>query len=90
MITGNRVVYGAGGGGGIGKNGGSGTAMWDDSLEFIEGAGIGTAGKNGSDALPNQGGGGGGGSWLKNGGAGGSGIVVLRFAYSDVDIPVDV
>ncbi|MBO5905823.1 MAG: tyrosine-protein phosphatase, partial [Kiritimatiellae bacterium] len=90
MITGNRVVYGAGGGGGIGKNGGSGTAMWDDSLEFVEGAGIGTAGKNGSDALPNQGGGGGGGSWLKNGGAGGSGIVVLRFAYSETDIPVDV
>lgn len=90
MITDARVVYGAGGGGGIGKNGGEGTHLGEDFMPFIEGAGLGTAGKAGSDALANQGAGGGGGSWKQKGGNGGSGIVVLRFAYSDVDIPVDV
>ena len=89
MITDVRMVYGAGGGGGVGKNGGTGTYVEDDFMPFIEGAGLGVAGQPGSDALANQGGGGGGGSWKKKGGNGGSGIVVLRFAYSDVDIPVD-
>ena len=90
MITGTRTVYGAGGGGGIGKNGGTGTYLEEEFMPFIEGAGLGVAGQPGSDALANQGAGGGGGSWKQKGGNGGSGIVVLRFAYSDVDIPVDV
>ena len=89
-ITGTRVVYGAGGGGGLGKNGGYYSVIWEDEEQFVEGAGRGTAGQPGTDALPNQGGGGGGGSYEKAGGAGGSGIVVLRFAYSEIDIPVDV
>ena len=90
MITDERVVYGAGGGGGIGKEvGGDATAIEEEDRPFIEGAGIGRAGENGTDALANQGAGGGGGSYEKNGGAGGSGIVILRFAYSEVDIPVD-
>ena len=89
MITDVRMVYGAGGGGGVGKNGGTGTYVEDDFMPFIEGAGLGVAGQPGSNALANQGGGGGGGSWKKKGGNGGSGIVVLRFAYSEVDIPVD-
>ena len=88
-ITGTRVVYGAGGGGGLGKNGGYYSVIWEDEEQFVEGAGRGTAGQPGTDALPNQGGGGGGGSYEKAGGAGGSGIVVLRFAYSEIDIPVD-
>ena len=88
-ITGTRVVYGAGGGGGIGKDGGTGTYVEDGFLPFIEGAGIGTAGKAGSDGLANQGGGGGGGSYKCAGGAGGSGIVVLRFAYVTELVPVD-
>ena len=88
-ITGERVVYGAGGGGGIGKNGGDATYLEDDWLPLLEGAGLGRAGQPGSDALANQGAGGGGGSWKQKGGNGGSGIVVLRFGYSDVDIPVD-
>ncbi|MBR2921591.1 MAG: hypothetical protein IKC27_09635 [Kiritimatiellae bacterium] len=89
MITDARVVYGAGGGGGIGKNGGEGTHLGDEFMPFIEGAGLGVAGQPGSDALANQGAGGGGGSWKQKGGNGGSGIVVLRFAYFDGDIPVD-
>ena len=88
-ITGERVVYGAGGGGGIGKNGGDATYLEDDWIPLLEGAGLGKAGQPGSDALANQGAGGGGGSWKQKGGNGGSGIVVLRFGYSDVDIPVD-
>lgn len=89
-ITGSRAVYGAGGGGGNGKNGGYGTEIYDEDRPFVEGAGLGIVGQAGSDALPNQGGGGGGGSWKKKGGNGGSGVVILRFAYSEVDIPVDV
>ena len=88
-ITGERVVYGAGGGGGIGKNGGDATYLEDDWIPLLEGAGLGKAGQPGSNALANQGAGGGGGSWKQKGGNGGSGIVVLRFGYSDVDIPVD-
>ena len=90
MITDERVVYGAGGGGGIGKEvGGDVTAIEEEDRPFIEGAGIGRAGENGTDALANQGAGGGGGSYEKNGGAGGSGIVILRFAYFNGDISVN-
>jgi hypothetical protein len=90
MITDERVVYGAGGGGGIGKEvGGDATAIEEEDRPFIEGAGIGRAGENGTDALANQGAGGGGGSYEKNGGAGGSGIVILRFAYFNGDISVN-
>ena len=89
-ITEERVVYGAGGGGGVGKSGGYGSYIEDEELQFVEGAGLGGVGTaNGSAGLANQGGGGGGGSYGKDGGAGGSGIVVLRFAYSEIDIPVD-
>ena len=87
MITDQRVVYGAGGGGGIGKNGGY--YSWDWEPESIEGAGRGFSGEPGGDGLPNQGGGGGGGSYKCAGGAGGSGVVILRFAYSETDILVD-
>ncbi|MBR2921205.1 MAG: tyrosine-protein phosphatase [Kiritimatiellae bacterium] len=82
-ITGESLTYGAGGGGGIGKNGG-------DSSDADDSAGHGIALKDGTSAKANQGGGGGGGSYGKNGGEGGSGIVVLRFAYSDKDVVVDV
>ena len=88
MITDQRVVYGAGGGGGIGKTGGGFSWDWDEDL--IEGAGRAFSDQPGEDALPNQGGGGGGGSYLCDGGAGGSGVVILRFGYSETDIPVDV
>ncbi len=89
-ITGERVVYGAGGGGGVGRSGGTGTYIEDVDLPFVEGAGLGGVGTaNGSAGLANQGGGGGGGSYGKNGGKGGSGIVVLRFGYSETDILVD-
>ena len=44
-ITGERVVYGAGGGGGIGKNGGDATYLEDDWLPLLEGAGLGKAGE---------------------------------------------
>ena len=81
-ITGESLTYGAGGGGGIGKNGG-------DSSDADDSAGHGIALKDGTSAKANQGGGGGGGSYGKNGGEGGSGIVVLRFAYSEKDIVVD-
>ena len=90
FITGERVVYGAGGGGGLGKNGGSATYLEEDYLPFLEGAGLGEAGKDGTDGLANQGGGGGGGSYQKNGGEGGSGIVVLRFGYVTDPISVDI
>lgn len=89
-ITGERVVYGAGGGGGIGKNGGDATYLEDDWIPLLEGAGLGKAGQPGSDALANQGAGGGGGSWKCAGGAGGSGIVVLRFGYVTDPISVDI
>ena len=89
-IIGSRVVYGAGGGGGIGKNSGVGTSVEDEARPYIEGAGVGTVNQPGSDALANQGAGGGGGSWQQKGGNGGSGVVILRFAYSEVDVPVDV
>ena len=82
-ITGESLTYGAGGGGGIGKNGG-------DSSDADDSAGHGIALKDGTSALANQGGGGGGGSYGKDGGDGGSGIIVLRFAYSDKDVVVDV
>ena len=88
MITDQRVVYGAGGGGGIGKTGGGFSWDWDEDL--IEGAGRAFSDQPGEDALPNQGGGGGGGSYLCDGGAGGSGVVILRFGYSETDIPIDV
>ena len=90
-ITGMRVVYGAGGGGGMVKTGGNGTIVESDSaVPLIEGAGKGIPDQAGSDALVNQGGGGGGGSYLCDGGAGGSGIVVLRFGYVTEPISVDV
>ena len=88
-ITGSRVVYGAGGGGGSGKSSGAGSVLWDGDEVYLEGAGVSPADADGTAGLPNQGGGGGGGSYEKNGGAGGSGIVILRFAYSEIDIPVD-
>ena len=88
-ISGSRVVYGAGGGGGSGKSSGAGSVLWDGDEVYLEGAGVSSAAADGTAGLPNQGGGGGGGSYQKNGGAGGSGIVILRFAYSEIDIPVD-
>ena len=88
-ITGSRVVYGAGGGGGSGKSNGVGSVLYDGDEVYLEGAGVSPADADGSAGLANQGGGGGGGSYKKNGGAGGSGIVILRFAYSEIDIPVD-
>ena len=85
-ITGSSVVYGSGGGGGLGKSVSGGALVGKAGV----GAGAGYANEKGGDALANQGGGGGGGSYQKNGGAGGSGIVVLRFAYFENEITVDV
>ena len=85
-ITGSSVVYGSGGGGGLGKSVSGGALVGKAGV----GAGAGYADEKGGDALANQGGGGGGGSYKKNGGAGGSGIVVLRFAYFENEITVDV
>ena len=86
-ITGEIRVYGSGGGGGLGKTV-SGTAVVAKG-----GVGAGSAyadGKAAGHALANQGGGGAGGSFKQDGGNGGSGIVVLRFAYFESDIRVDV
>ena len=97
-ITGTRVVYGSGGGGGTTR---SCKAYWADStytnesLPGLGGEGAGNGGSYGGtqykdtmnpgkNALANQGGGGGGGGNKANGGNGGSGIVVLRFS-----IPVE-
>ena len=92
-ITGTRVVYGSGGGGGTTR---SCKTYWADStytnesLPGLGGEGAGNGGSYGGtqykdtmnpgkNALANQGGGGGGGGNKANGGNGGSGIVVLRF-----------
>ena len=84
-ITGESKVYGSGGGSGLGKSVAGGAEIGKGGV----GAGSGYANENGGDAIDNQGGGGGGGSYGKAGGDGGSGIVVLRFAYSEKDIVVD-
>ena len=89
-ITDSLVYYGAGGGGGTGKSDGTGTIDWGANVAArVHGAGRSPANANGTSGLPNQGGGGGGGSYKKDGGAGGSGVVILRFGYSETDIPVD-
>ena len=96
-ITGTRVVYGSGGGGGTTR---SCKTYWADSTyinESIPGQGGEGAGNGGSyggtqykdtmnpgkNALANQGGGGGGAGNKANGGDGGSGIVVLRYTIPD-------
>ena len=84
-ITGESKVYGSGGGSGLGKSVAGGAEIGKGGV----GAGSGYANENGGDAIDNQGGGGGGGSYGKAGGDGGSGVVVLRFAYSEKDIVVD-
>ena len=89
-ITDSLVYYGAGGGGGTGKSSGTGTVDWGERVAArVHGAGRSPANANGTSGLPNQGGGGGGGSYKRDGGAGGSGVVILRFGYSETDIPVD-
>ena len=91
-ITGTRMVYGSGGGGGaiskteVGYAGKGGDGAGDGAIEG-----------SGTNALANQGGGGGGGALSDdsdkdaNGGNGGSGIVVLRYsinAQPEVETPV--
>lgn len=76
-ITGTATMYAAGGGGGI-QTGTAGTG----------GSGIGGNGSatgNGTAGAANTGSGGGGGRnfYAFNGGAGGSGIVVIRYLYSE-------
>ncbi len=90
FITDVGVIYGAGGAGGYGKSGtaGSGTKRLGGGRED-SGAGHSDFNKNGTDAAANRGGGGGGGSYQKAGGDGGSGVVILRFGYSEADIIVD-
>ena len=90
FITDVGVIYGAGGAGGYGKSGtaGSGTKRLGGGRED-SGAGHSDFNKNGTDAVANRGGGGGGGSYQKAGGDGGSGVVILRFGYSETDILVD-
>ena len=85
-ITGEQVVYGAGGGGGSGYKGNGGKGG-----NGVLNSGAGNGGSkpattnyssiknNGSSALANQGGGGGGAGYRGDGGNGGSGIVVLRY-----------
>ena len=92
-ITGTRVVYGSGGGGGTTrscKTYWTGSTYTTESMPGLGGEGAGNGGSYGGteykdtmnpgkNALANQGGGGGGGGNKANGGNGGSGIVVLRF-----------
>lgn len=93
FISGNKVFYGGGGGGG-GK-GGSGT-LENIRREIIQdGRGGLGGGGNGSDYLYNNygvnhtGGGGGGGS-LNNGGAGGSGIVIIKYKSTYNSLTYDI
>lgn len=92
-ITGTRVVYGSGGGGGTTRSCQTywaDSAYTDESLPGKGGEGAGNGGSYGGakykdtmnpgkNALANQGGGGGGGGNKANGGNGGSGIVVFRY-----------
>jgi hypothetical protein len=73
-ITGARIFYAAGGGGGsdtVGFNGIGGTSNAGD--------GVGGATGNGISATANSGSGGGGSSRSGTGGSGGSGIVIIRY-----------
>ena len=87
-ITGDDIMFGAGGAGGTRRDSGFISLGGGDNEDtgFRGGAGSGTYNGNGTSGLPNQGGGGGGAGTKGNGGNGGSGIVILRFKATNINI----
>ena len=94
-ITGDKVIYGAGGAGGAGYStngkGGAGGNGVANSGAGNGGNPNGTSSpSNGGDALANQGGGGGGAGTYGRGGNGGSGVVVFRYVEKKIKKPVAI